>query len=154
MGRDGRPERDGAIFLALATVHYELQVLRGERWVIDAVLHERSLALDEARRITTSPDADGVRVVKECYSLASDTTSARTIFEEIRPRRPKPRRRPPPLPAEPAVLPPAPEPERRTVRAAPRPPPAEPPWWRSAAGLSSLAAVALGLVVTTLLLLA
>ena len=141
--------------MALATAHYELQVLRGDRWVIDAVLHDRGVALEEARRMTTHPDADGVRVVKECYSAASDTISVRTLFEEVRPRRPKPRRRPQPPPsAEPAIALPVPEPERKAVRPVPRPLPAEPPWWRSAAGLSSIAATALASVVVVLLLLA
>jgi hypothetical protein len=141
--------------VALATALYELHVLRGDRWVIDAVLHERDDALDMARGVAARSDADGVRVVKECYSRRTDTSSARTIHEAIRPPRPVVRRRPPPPPpaSPPAEASPAPPPERPLRPGPPRL--SEPPsWWGSAAGLSSLAAGALALVVAMLSLLA
>lgn len=126
--------------MALSTVHFELQLLRGERWVIDTVLRERDEIMALARGIAERGDADGVRVVKECASDAEGSVSAMILFEAVRPR-PKPqRRRPAPVP-QPAAgpMPEMPAAERQ-LEVEPRRPAPPAPWWRSAAGLSGLGA--------------
>jgi hypothetical protein len=139
--------------VALASAHYEIHLLRGDRWVIDAVLHVRDEALDLGRGIAARAEADGVRVVKECSSGAADMTSVQTVFEAIRPRPKTPRRRLVAAPQPAAyALPEVSTPERQlhvsrpTVLAAP-------PWWRSAAGISCLGAGACAVLVGVLSLL-
>lgn len=139
--------------MALATVHYELHLLRGDRWVIDAVLRNRDEILALARGIAERAEADGVRVIKECASAADGRASALTLFEVVRPRPKPPRRRRVAAPAEappPAAELPAAE-RRLEVRPQPTP---TPPWWQSTAGMGGIAAggCAAGLAMLAMLL--
>ena len=132
--------------MALATVHYELHLQRGDRWVIDAMLRNRDEILALARGIAERAEADGVRVIKECANAADGQASAMTLFEVVRPR-PKPQRRrraaPPAEPSLPAAELPA---AGRRLEIRPQPP--APPWWQTTAGVGGLAAggCAVGLV--------
>lgn len=139
--------------MALAMAYYEVHLLRGDRWVIDAVFRNRDEALDLGRGIAGRGEVEGVRVVKECASTLNETASAMTLFESVRPRpKPAPRRRvAPPVEAErlPATAPAA----ERPLQVRPRPPAALPPWWCSPAGLSGLGAGLCVVLVTALTLL-
>ena len=137
--------------MALAAVHYEIQLRRGDRWVIEAMLHDREAALELARGMVDRTDVDGVRMVKECASAVDDATSALTLFEVVRPR-PKPQRRRP-APAQPAAAtgPAMPSAERQ-LQVQPRPA-ASPPWWETTAGLGGIAAGACLILVGALSLL-
>ncbi|HMR30204.1 MAG TPA: hypothetical protein PKA13_05500 [Geminicoccaceae bacterium] len=138
--------------MALAAVHYEIQLRRGDRWVIEAVLHDREAALELARAMADRSDADGVRMVKECASAVDDATSVLTLFQVMRPK-PKPQRRRTPPPQRVASPPPErPDAAERPLQVDPRPPP-KPPWWETTAGLGGIAAGACVILVGALSLL-
>lgn len=138
--------------MALAAVHYEIHLRRGDRWVIEAVLHDREAALEMGRGMADRGEAEGVRVVKECASAVDDAASALTLLEVVRQRPKVPRRRLSPAP-QPAAAAPELPPAERQLQVRPRPPAASPPWWRTAAGLSGIGAAACVLLVGVLTLL-
>jgi len=59
---------------------YEIHTLKGDRWLIDAILHDKESALNEARNLLASPHFIGVKVVAEIVNDETGQTSCRTLF--------------------------------------------------------------------------
>jgi len=59
---------------------YEIHTLKGDRWLIDAILHDKESALNEARTLLASPHLIGVKVVAEIVNDETGQTSCRTLF--------------------------------------------------------------------------
>ncbi len=139
----------------LTRAHFEIHVLHGDRWVIDYVSTSREEALEEAGELLRRPEIGGVRVVKELFNPATETTAARILFEHLRPIGPVPRRRGPrhaaPRPAVVREVPPASGP---VASPSPTDDPEEAFSWLSLAGLSLVGAVAGGGLTVVLALIA
>ena len=71
----------------LTETHYEIQIRRGERWIIDRVQKDRQAAFATARELAANGDVEGVRVIKECYRPSNAQATAITVHEWIRPVR-------------------------------------------------------------------
>jgi hypothetical protein len=131
----------------LCQTHYEVQVLQGSHWLIECVMQQRGDAFVAAREIFANGQGDGVRVVKEIYRPLIQQATALTLYEEIRPTR---RRA---WTARAGVPPPAPP---ETPPTCPVPPPAARGYGcgEIAAALSIVAAAALALGISYLLMFA
>lgn len=95
----------------LTETHYEIQLRRGERWIIDRVQKDRQAAFATARELESIGDIEGVRIVKECYRPSNAQATALTVHEFIRPvRHDRPHlaahqpAAPLPLPPQPSVI--------------------------------------------------
>ena len=95
-------------------VHYEVQALRGGRWLIERTAPEELLAVKLADQLLHQ-DIEGVRVSRETVDGATGLSSSRKVYERLKPKRrrqrwtPRQKAAPPaPRPASaPAALPPA-----------------------------------------------
>src|SRR3954452_4170769 len=95
------------------TVHYEVQALRGGRWLIERTAPEEGLAVKLADQLLHQDM--GVRVSRETVDGATGLSSSRKVYERLKPKRrrqrwtPRQKAAPPaPRPASaPMVLPPA-----------------------------------------------
>src|SRR3954453_23781598 len=120
--RARRPGRFGGGAMAETrkdeNVHYEVQALRGGRWLIERTAPEEVLAVKLADQLLHQ-DIEGVRVSRETVDGATGLSSSRKVHERVKPKRrrqrwtPRQKAAPPaPRPASaPAALPPA-EPRR------------------------------------------
>ena len=132
-------------------VHFEVQALHGERWLIDTALQDGDLALERARQLLQRADVSGVKVWKEIHDPASGQTAGRVVLTQLKPQpkrrwrlRATPPQPPPASPAEPRPDEPAPR-TRRPVA----PPPAAAAGWPAAwlsVGAAGAALVALAVL--------
>ena len=101
------------------SIQFEVQALRGTRWVIELVSADGAVALERGRQLLQRADIDGVKVWQEVHDRSTGRTAGRIVLAETKPR-PKRRRRvrygPPSVPAAGAA---APEPSGRRVGSPP-----------------------------------
>lgn len=104
-------------------IHYEIQALHGDRWLIDATVLNRSEALAEAHRLLERPDIQGVRVWKEVYHPATEQAAGYFLFKQVKANPDRPRQLRPRLSARTpsSASGPKPEPHRRRVGTVPPP---------------------------------
>jgi hypothetical protein len=67
-------------------VHFEVQALHGERWLIDTALQDGGLALERARQLLQRADIAGVKVWKEVHDPASGQTAGRVVLTQLKPQ--------------------------------------------------------------------
>ena len=67
-------------------IHYEVHVLRGDRWMIDMTTRERTEAVEDAEGILRRQRVGGVRVLQERFNPRTDTVAGRVILEKIMPK--------------------------------------------------------------------
>src|SRR5215211_971696 len=75
---------------------YEVESLRRERWLIEAVARDRQAALEEAGRLLRREDVAGIRVRRERLHPRWGFGGGWTVLEHVKPG---PRRAPAPEPA-------------------------------------------------------
>ncbi|MFO1068020.1 MAG: hypothetical protein U1E14_05800 [Geminicoccaceae bacterium] len=74
--------------------HYEVQVLRDGRWLIEATATDRDQAVIDAREIFARGEVEAVRVMNDRYDAGRDVGASRIVFEQARQRRPQRQHRP------------------------------------------------------------
>lgn len=82
---------------------YEVESLRRQRWLIDAVSRDRQVAVEEAGRLLRREDVAGVRVRRERLHPRWGFAGGWLVLEHVKPetRRPLQRWAPAPAPQEP-----------------------------------------------------
>ncbi len=73
------------------SVSYEVLSTRGDNWTIESVYDDREVALYEARTLLDDRYLKAVKVVQETYDDEADRTITRTIFNEVRGAKGKPK---------------------------------------------------------------
>jgi hypothetical protein len=74
--------------------HYEVQVLRDGRWLIEATSIDRDQAVADARELFARGEAEAVRVVDDRYDAGREIGASRIVHEQTRQRRPQRQHRP------------------------------------------------------------
>ena len=74
--------------------HYEVQVLRDGRWLIEATSTDRDQAVADARELFARGEAEAVRVVNDRYDVGREIGASRIVHEQTRQRRPQRPHRP------------------------------------------------------------
>ena len=101
------------------SIQFEVQALRGTRWVIELVSADGAAALERGRQLLQRADIDGVKVWQEVQDRSTGRTAGRLVLAETKPQPKRRRRIRYGSPLAPAAGPSTPEPAGRRVTAPP-----------------------------------